>query len=474
MATRKDQLQSHQFLGQRMVSALVTRDSDPEQPPFRRPLNAAIGSFVIAFLALAVVAVYGLVVPGGNKAWQSGELVIVEKETGTRYVYLDGRLHPVTNYVSALLALGKNSATKQVSRKSLSETARGPRIGIPDAPDALAPASRLLAGGWTLCSQPIRTPAGEADSESVLLVGSRPDTAQPLGTKALLVEVIETGDRYLISDGLRHRIDKSDAVAVGLALRTEPWARVGSAFVAALPEGRPIAPIKPAGIGTPSTAIPDRPATKVGQLFVVKTSGGGRQYYLAAKTRPVPISELQYDIQTAYRPLAAAYGGKAPVAIELGLLSVGRSDPLPDSTGDSSVPRSRPEFAAPNGGNGTVCATFAPGSTRPVVAIEAVLPARDPMMITPKRGPRGTALADRIVVPPGTAAVVEAMPSGRAPAGTVALVTDLGRAYPLADPKLLDTLGYAGTRPVRLPADLVARIPQGPGLSPASAMTAAP
>jgi hypothetical protein len=90
-------------------------------------------------------------------------------------------------------------------------------------------------------------------------------------------------------------------------------------------------------------------------------------------------------------------------------------------------------------------------------------------MITPKRGPQGTALADRILVEPGSAAVVEAMPSSRAPAGTVVLVTDLGRAYPLADPKLLDTLGYAGTRPLRLPADLIARIPQGPGLNPASA-----
>jgi hypothetical protein len=180
MATRKDQLQSHQFLGQRMVSALVTRDSDPEQPPFRRPLNAAIGSFVIAFLALAVVAVYGLVVPGGNKAWQTGELVIVEKETGTRYVYLDGRLHPVTNYVSALLALGKNSATKQVSRKSLAETARGPvrlrsrpagRIapvpGLPPRP-APAPAAAPPIGGiigGTPEPAPGAPPAGAAPVE---------------------------------------------------------------------------------------------------------------------------------------------------------------------------------------------------------------------------------------------------------------------------------------------------------------------
>jgi type VII secretion protein EccB len=468
MATRKDQLQSHQFLGQRMVSALVTRESDPEQPPFRRPLAAAIGSFVIAVLALAVVFVYGLVVPGGNKAWQSGEAVIVEKETGTRYVYLDGRLHPVTNYVSALLALGKKSATRQVAQRSLRNVPRGPRIGIPDAPDALAPANRLLSGAWTLCSQPMVSPAGEQTSESVLMVGAQPGTSEPLGAKALLVEVIESGDRFLIINGQRHLIDREGAVRIGLALEAEPWARVGNAFVAALPDGRPIAPIKPAAIGSPSTAL-DGVRAKIGQLFVVKTSGGGRQYYLATKNRLLPISELQYDIQRTYPPTAAAYGGKTPNATELGLSSVARSDPLPDQTGDGQLPRSRPDFAAPTDGNSTVCASFAPGSRVPSVAIDAALPPRDPVMITPKRGPQGTALADRILVEPGSAAVVEAMPSSRAPAGTVVLVTDLGRAYPLADPKLLDTLGYAGTRPLRLPADLIARIPQGPGLNPASA-----
>jgi len=47
MATRKDQLQSHQFLGQRMVSALVTRETDPEQPPFKRATSAAFGGVTV-------------------------------------------------------------------------------------------------------------------------------------------------------------------------------------------------------------------------------------------------------------------------------------------------------------------------------------------------------------------------------------------------------------------------------------------
>jgi type VII secretion protein EccB len=470
MATRKDQLQSHQFSVQRMVSALITRETDPEQPPFKRVTAAAFGGVAIMIVALAVVGVYGLVVPGGNKAWSKGDSVIVEKETGTRFVYLGGHLHPVTNYVSALLALGKKGETQRVSQRSLAGVPRGPRIGIEDAPDALPPAKSLLTGGWTLCSQPALDQSGARTSESVLMVGEQPPGGTAMADSAMLVEVMETGDQYLISKGYRHRIEKSDTVTVGLALSSEPWARVGAAFVAALPDGEPIKPIKPAGIGTPSTAVPDRPKTLIGQLFVVRTSGGGTQHYLATKSTLLPLSELQFDIQRAYAPMKAAYGGKAPTAIELGLLSVGQAALPPSTAEEGRAPRSRPRFVAPRDGLGTVCATFTPGQELPAVSIDPAMPARDVMTVTTKRGKLGTALADRIIITPGTAAVVEARQSGQAPVGTISLITDMGRSYSLSDPQLLAALGYGDVIPVPIPAALVARIPQGPALNPKTAL----
>jgi type VII secretion protein EccB len=469
MASRKDQLQAHQFSVQRMVSALVTRESDPEHPPFKRPATAAFGSVAIAIVALAGVWVYGLVVPGGSKSWASGDAVIVEKETGTRYVYVDGHLRPVTNYASALLALGKYADTKRVSRKSLRGVPRGPRIGIVDAPDALPSKDRLLTGAWTFCSQPAVDPAGTPTSESVLMVGEQPASGQTMEDDAMLVEVIETGDWYLISKGYRHKIEKSDAAIIGLALRSVPWARVGEAFVAALPDGQRIAPIKPAGIGQPSRAIPDRPRTLIGQLFVVKTPGGGVQYYLAGKDKPIPITELQLDIQLAYKPMKAAYGGKAPQLIELGLLSIGQAEPPAADTDPGQAPRTRPQFVAPRDGQGTVCAIFPAGGGVPTISVDPQLPPRDPDTVTAHRGPMGTALADRVLVPPGTAAVIEVMPTDHAPAGTVAIVTDMGRAYPLADPAVLEVLGYQNVSPVQVRAELVSRLPQGSGLNPSAA-----
>ncbi|TDD61783.1 type VII secretion protein EccB [Kribbella antibiotica] len=471
MATRKDQLHSHQFLGQRMVSALVTGETDPEQPPFRRPFLAAIGGLVIALIALAVVAVYGLVVPGGNKAWQAGDAVIVEKETGTRYVFLSGRLHPVANYASAVLALGKKAEARRVSQRSLQGAPRGPRIGILDAPDALPAAKQLLVGAWTLCSQPMLDQTGEPTSESVLLVGSQPLAAKPLATGALLVDVIGTRDKYLIANGFRYQVDKTIAVQAGLTLGAETSVHVGQAFVNGLPEGQPLTPLRLAGLGKPSSAVPGR-KSRIGEVFMVRSMSGSRQYYVAIADRLVMMSELQAAIQLAYTPMKAAYGGKAPTVRELNPTSLGRvqppADPMTAGT-DGRLPQSRPDFAKP-GNDSTVCAVYAPGSAVPTILVDAQLPPRDPAMITPKRGPEGTALADRVVVPPGTAAVAEVMPSTRTPAGTLVVVTDVGRAYPLIDPDLLKLFGYDTTQPVRFPAGLVARIPQGPGLDPVRAL----
>ncbi len=470
MATRKDQLQSHQFLGQRMVSALVTRESDPEQPPFRRPFLSAIWSVVIAFIALAVVGVYGLVVPGGNKAWQAGDAVIVEKETGTRYVYLSGRLHPVANYASALLAIGKKAETRRVSQRSLRAAPRGPRIGIVDAPDALPPAKQLLSGAWTLCSEPMLDGSGERTSESVLLVGAQPTTSQPLGGSALLVNVLGTRDQYMINDGYRYKLDRGVALQAGLALGGEGWARVGKAFVNGLPEGQPVAPLAIAGIGAPSTAIPKR-KTKIGELFMVG-SGGARQYYIATRDRLLLLTDLQYSIQLTYAPLKNAYGGKAPHPFNLNPTSLGRVETPPDSVPagtDGRLPATRPTFARP-ADESTICAAYRPGATVPTILVDATLPPRDPAMVTPRQGPEGTLLADRIIVRPGAAAVAEVMSSRRAPAGAVLIVTDMGRAYALSDPDLLKLFGYEAARPVQLPASLVARLPQGPGLDPAQAV----
>lgn len=467
MATKRDQLQAHRFLVQRVISALVTREADPEQPPFRRPSTAAFGSVGLAVLVLVGFGVFGLLVPGGNNAWRDGESVIVEKETGTRFVYREGRLHPVRNYTSALLLVGQHAPLLTVSRDSLRDVPRGPLLGIADAPDALPGTDRLLSGGWSLCSQPGPDRTGSTVDESVLLVGEEPSGADP-GDGALLVEVPETGELYLIRNGYRHRISRPDVVTVGQALQSEPRARVGVAFVDVLPAGDAIAPITVPGNGEKSTAVPGRPDVRAGQVFVAETSAGN-QYYLAETDRLRSISQFQYDIQLTFAPTAAAYDGGRPAGLRLSLFEAAQSRqeqrPAP-KPGDA--PERRPEFA--RSGLGPVCAVFSPGSPMPRLVVDPSLPAPDPLSVTPRRSDQGTPLADRVRVAPGSAALVEVMPSADAPVGTVAVVSDQGRLHPLDNREIARVLGYEGVTPVRMPAALVARIPLGSGLAPKAAL----
>lgn len=472
MVSKRDQLQAYQFLVQRAISALVTRETDPEHPPFRRPAGAAFVSISLAIVSLAVAGLYGMIKPGGNSSWQKDSAVIVERETGTRYVYLNNRLYPVANYTSALLLLGDYHATEEVSRDSLAGVPRGPRIGIPDAPDALPGTDRLLTGSWSLCSVPASDVAGSQIEESVLLAGAAPRGGAGMGDNALLVELVSTGDRYLVWHGYRHRIVDYGTVGTGLTLASEPWARVDQAWLDVLPEGAPIGPLAVAQAGELSTALSGRTDIRTGMLLMVQTTGGGRQYYLAERDALRPITELQYNVQLAdAQMMSAAYPGDEPEPVPLApaLAAAARQlDPV-DASADAA-PGARPSIVRLSDQEATVCATFAPGQAAPALTVNPGLPPVDPLSATARRSSNGTPLADRVYVPPGWAAVVEAMPSGQSPSGTLTVVTDLGRRYPLATPDVLKMLGYSSVTPVRLPAGLVSRLPEGPSLDPNAAM----
>src|SRR5882672_10289371 len=112
MASRSDQLQSHQFLLQRVVGALAMRDPDPVSSPTRRIGGALFASVMVAVLAVAAVGVYGVIRPAPGNGWRTGDALVIEEETGARFVYRAGVLHPVANYASALLILGAAAPTR--------------------------------------------------------------------------------------------------------------------------------------------------------------------------------------------------------------------------------------------------------------------------------------------------------------------------------------------------------------------------
>jgi hypothetical protein len=89
-------------------------------------------------------------------------------------------------------------------------------------------------------------------------------------------------------------------------------------------------------------------------------------------------------------------------------------------------------------------ATAAPGSTDPLAA-------------------------DQIYVPPAAGALVAATQPPGAPAGTVCLVTDTGRKYPVLDSAAVSALGYGSAGRTAVAASLLALLPTGVPLDPARA-----
>src|SRR5437764_7145093 len=115
MASRRDLIQSFQFAARRVVSAVVMRQTDPAEWPYRRLGGAGFGAVMVTVIALAAVGIYGLISPGGKTSWKDGNTVIVVKETGASYVYIDGELHSVLSFTSAALLANTTDITSTSS-----------------------------------------------------------------------------------------------------------------------------------------------------------------------------------------------------------------------------------------------------------------------------------------------------------------------------------------------------------------------
>jgi type VII secretion protein EccB len=463
MPSRQDQLHSYQFMVQRVVAALVMRETDPPSSPFRRAGAAALASVLVAAIALAAIGLYGLVVGGGSDNWRNTDAVIVEKETGARFVYRDDKLYPVLNYASALLIVGKSTPQRLlVSGKSIAGVPRGAPLGIVGAPDSLPSAKSIVGPPWTLCST--RTADSGQAPRSVLLLGAgaggRASTSgQPTGDKAVLARHPD-GSVHLIWHNHRHRIRNQDVVLGSLLWSGQQQVRVPAALLNAIPAGGDLAPIDVPGRGEKSSTIE---GTRVGEVFVV-TSLGGEQYAVGLRDGLAEVTKVQAAL------LLAEAGQQEPTKLSSAKYRDLRADSLVPK-GDDAPPSAPPELVTPQ--DGTICAVVRGDSGVSDVRVNGAVPSSSEAVRTSARTAEGTVLADLVVVEPGRGAVVESAPAPGASGGTVSVVTDLGVRYSVPNRDVLSMLGYGGVHPVRMPANLVSLLPSGRALDPAAARTPA-
>jgi type VII secretion protein EccB len=465
MQTKRDQLQAHNFVVGRLRSALLRGDADALETPTRRFSVAAFAGAMIAVLLVAGCGVLGLLFPGASSAWQEPGTIVVEKESATRYLFIGGALRPVVNFASARLLVGADAEIVSVSRKSLRGVPHGLPIGIPGAPDALPEPAKLADAPWLVCSAQSADASGRRRPLVTLVLGKGLPVV-PLGTGSAAPVRTPDGTVYVAWGDRRMRVaDRAALVALGYA-GVQPIP-VGAAWVNALPQGPDLRPPEVADRGANGPALGGRP-TLVGQVFVVETTSGDRDFYLALRDGMAPVPETLAALVLADPASSAAYPGARVRPIEVGADAVVAARRAGRSFDASGYPPAPPTpFATAELGSGSVCVrlAFKAGGELSVEVVASQL-------APPTRGADGPdAVADpraanRVVVAPGAGVLARAQLAPGVPGQALYLITDVGLKYPLASVEVAEKLGYAGVAPVEVPALLLALVPTGPALSP--------
>jgi len=486
--SKRDQVQAHGFMMGRLSSGLLLADPDAPDSPLGRTTRGILFGLLATVLVAAGTTVYGLLRPGGNDSWRTGGNLVINRDTGARYLYAQGALHPVRNYASARLLGGPSMASVDVGSVSLRGTPVGEPVGIPGAPDTVPGSGELDNGAWHVC---VTGPQGAlpstggaarspvtAPGATTVVAGAAVRTDAVAGDRGLLVRGPD-GQEYLVWRGSRLPLDAGSDARDALGYGSASPVAVSAAFLNALAPGPTLAPPRVPGRGQAGPELGGEPST-VGQVFQVAVPGGSSDYYVLradglAPLTPVGAALLLGDPATQ----KDAYGGTSPRARTLGtdVLRRHRSavrTALPDAAGAPVTPP-RPQ-QVPRGS--ALCAKVRGGSQgAQITTVLAPLAALAPVAVsTGTQGLQAPCVKpDAVVVRPGHGALVRALgASGAAYAGTTYLVAENGVKYRVPSTESLRALGYDTGDIASVPAPLLAALPTGADLDRAAASGAVP
>ncbi|WP_018653688.1 type VII secretion protein EccB [Actinomadura flavalba] len=468
MQTKRDLLQAHRLMTHRASQALILGEPDYPEQPLRRLNVGTFAGIMIGVLVAAVFGIVGLIMGGGTRGLTDGGMLLIEKETGTRYVWCasktakDGKaLCPVANYASAKLAAGAYSGSgggevkqKSVSAKSLAKFPRGGLIGIPGAPDTVPDRKRLVGGPWSVCVRQVES--GGVGKPAVALVGGRDVGGRPLDAATGVVVNAGSGGDWLIWNNQRMRM--SDAGMT--VLQASAPAQVSPAFINALPAGPDFAPPAIPGRGRPMTGASGLRGT-VGQVYLVKSgTGGGDQRYVLLQDGVAPVSA----VQAALIQSAGDYRLKRDAPLEASVVTgnPSRQKLVNDRLPQDQIKAQRFDAREP------LCVVHPEAGQAGAQARLTVGGGKD--LPPPAQTPGSNGID--IVLPPGGAVLAGVLPAGGSVAAinSYTFVADNGRRYPLKSAETAQSLGYAISAErndsVPMPANLLNLIPQGPVLDP--------
>ncbi|GAA2408493.1 type VII secretion protein EccB [Streptomyces viridochromogenes] len=485
MQSKRDQVHAHTFMMGRLSSGLLMADPDAPESPLGRTTRGVVFGVLVTVLIGAGATVYGLLRPGGNDAWRDEAHLVVNRDTGARYLWTttDGVLHPVRNYASARLIGGSDLESVDVSSASLGDVPVGAPAGIPGAPDAVPDPGRLDDGAWHMCvtgpdgalpdtSGAVASTGVEKPGATTLVAGAPLDSTGVGGGRGVLVKGPDDTE-YLVWRGSRLPLDRASDARNALGYGSVRPMPVSAAFLDALAPGPVLKPPAVEGRGAAGPELGGE-ATRIGQLFKVSVPGGDSTYHLLRKDGLVPLTRLGAALVLGDPATQKdAYEGRSPEVRTVGAdalrehratAEAAASPDLPDAPPvPQSAPRGTALCAQVDGDDGGVrIRSVLVQLTRlaPVAVSEGTAQPLKPACVP----------TDATVVRPGRGALVRALnASGAAHAGTSYLVAENGVKYRVPSKKALAALGYEAADIASVPAPLLAALPTGADLDAAAA-----
>ncbi|GAA4870343.1 type VII secretion protein EccB [Actinomycetospora straminea] len=476
--TTSDQVHAYRFGLRRLQSALVRRQAVPGTDPLRSQNRATLAGVLVAALALAVAAVWGLLDRPAD--WRTAGIVVAEG-SGALYVVVHepDRLVPVPNLASARLVLAGLAAAGgpagdptpvEVSEADLATAPRERGVGIVDAPP-LPPAGAPVPPLWSVCDTGSPQPGAARPWEqprvwTTVLAGPAPPAGPLEPGRGLLLRDRFDGT-WLVHDGVRSRLDLRDpAVVVAFDLAGQLPRPVSTSLLNTLTEGPPIVAPVIAGRGEvpPAGLLVGEP---VGGVVRLVGPGTPDRWYVVQREGVQEVPEVVARLVRLSDPDPARAGAPVPI------VSPGQLRPLATARGiavaayPDPVPRAVPMAEAP-----TTCASAQGGG--PVVLTVGVDPpasATPPAVLAQADGS-----GDRVdaVAVPGGGVVVRAVPVGRDDApGSPTVISGSGTASVVPDPQTATALGLGEAFPAA-PGAVVDLLPAGPVLSVPDALTPLP
>jgi type VII secretion protein EccB len=436
--TTRLQVSGYRFALRRIECALLRRDVRAVNESMRAHSASLAAGCLVAAIALAVCALVAVLRP--QAALDHAEIVL-GRESGALYVRVGDTWHPVLNLASARLIAATDAKPQPVRESDLSRTKRGPLLGIPGAPQLLAPPLHGDESAWTICDS-------DTDTPTTVVIGPRQVRGLP-PEQTILVTAGAGSAAYLLYHGVRAMVDLADpAVLHALRLEGRSPRVVSQALLNAVPEAPPIAPPRISGQGGRGPA--GLPGFTVGSVLRI-TRGDGDEYYAVLSAGVQRIGQVTADLLR----MRDSQGAANVIAVAPDVI---RAAPVLNSLPVATFPDRA--LTPLDEGTAALCVTWNPPSGEVAFSVGNGLPVpagHAPVTLAQADG-RGPAL-DAVYLPPGRSAYVRP-----AHTGTRYLVTDTGVRFAVHDDDAARRLGLPEAA-LPAPWPVLAGLPLGPELS---------